>query len=62
MVKLINHEHLYIAQPPLYRVKSTKEEHWVYSEQEKDEVFQKLSKPPQMGFSDNPFRTERIVC
>ena len=38
MAKLINAGHLYIAQPPLYRLKNAKQEHWVYSEQEKDEV------------------------
>ncbi|MEK7353490.1 MAG: toprim domain-containing protein, partial [Chloroflexota bacterium] len=38
MSKLINAGHLYIAQPPLYRLKNAKQEHWVYSEQEKDEV------------------------
>ena len=37
MAKLIGAGHLYIAQPPLYRIKHGKEEHWVYSEQEKDE-------------------------
>jgi len=42
MVELINHEHLFIAQPPLYRVKSSKLEHWVYSDQEKEEVLAKL--------------------
>ena len=42
MSKLINAGHLYIAQPPLYRVKNAKEEHWVYSEQEKDDALLKL--------------------
>ncbi len=42
MVELINHEHLYIAQPPLYRIKASKLQEWVYSEQEKDGVLQKL--------------------
>ena len=36
MVELINQGHLYIAQPPLYRVHAGKEEHWIYSDQEKD--------------------------
>jgi len=40
MVELINHGHLYIAQPPLYRIKNSKQEQWVYSEQEKAEVLQ----------------------
>jgi len=42
MVELINHQHLFIAQPPLYRIKSSKLQQWVYSEQEKEEVLAKL--------------------
>jgi len=42
MAELINHEHLFIAQPPLYLIKTPKEQHWVYSDQEKEEVLPKL--------------------
>jgi len=42
MVELINHNHLFIAQPPLYRIKAGKLQQWVYSEQEKEEVLAKL--------------------
>ena len=42
MVELINHQHLYIAQPPLYRIKAAKLQQWVYSEPEKEEVLAKL--------------------
>ncbi len=42
MVELINHQHLFIAQPPLYRIKTSKLQQWVYSEQEKEEVLAKL--------------------
>ncbi|MBN1862352.1 MAG: DNA gyrase subunit B, partial [Dehalococcoidales bacterium] len=42
MVELINQEHLFIAQPPLYRVKSSKVEHWAYSDPEKDEFLAEL--------------------
>lgn len=42
MVELINHSHLFIAQPPLYRIKTSKLQHWVYSEQEKEEVLHNL--------------------
>jgi len=42
MAELINHGHLFIAQPPLYRIKTSKQQHWVYSEQEKEETLRKL--------------------
>jgi len=42
MVELINQGHLFIAQPPLYRIKASKQEHWVYSEQEKEKVLRGL--------------------
>jgi len=42
MVELINHGHLFIAQPPLYRIKSSKEQHWVYTEQGREEILSKL--------------------
>ena len=37
MTELIQQGYLYIAQPPLYRIKSGKQEFWLYSEQEKEE-------------------------
>lgn len=40
MVDLIDQGHLFIAQPPLYRVHAGKENHWVYSENEKEAVLQ----------------------
>ncbi len=36
MLDLIHKGHLYIAQPPLYRIKSGREEHWLYSDKERD--------------------------
>ncbi|MBI2909934.1 MAG: DNA topoisomerase (ATP-hydrolyzing) subunit B [Chloroflexi bacterium] len=36
MKDLITNGHLYIAQPPLFRIQAGKEHHWVYSEPEKD--------------------------
>jgi len=36
LVELIDQCHLYIAQPPLYRIKSGKQQSWVYSEREKE--------------------------
>jgi DNA gyrase subunit B len=42
MTELINQGYLYIAQPPLYRLKSGKQEFWLYSEQEKEEKLKGL--------------------
>ena len=38
MTKLINSKYLFIAQPPLYRIKTSEGVKWVYTEQEKDET------------------------
>ena len=38
MAGLLNNGYLYIAQPPLYRLKATSNQHWVYSEQQKEEL------------------------
>jgi DNA gyrase subunit B len=43
MLELISGGHLFIAQPPLYRIKATDGVKWVYSEQEKDEVLKSIT-------------------
>ncbi len=42
MAELITNQHLYIAQPPLYRIKAAKLQQWVYSEAEKEAVLAQL--------------------
>jgi len=42
MVELIENGHLFIAQPPLYRIKKGKEQRWVYTDKEKDALLAKL--------------------
>jgi DNA gyrase subunit B len=42
MPGLISNGHLYIAQPPLYRIKAGSNHHWVYSEHQKEEVMTQL--------------------
>ncbi|MBA7562836.1 DNA gyrase subunit B [subsurface metagenome] len=42
MAPLINAGHLFIAQPPLYQVRAGKVKHWVYSEQEKEEILSEM--------------------
>jgi len=42
MPELINRGHLFIAQPPLYRIKAGKSGHWVYSDQEKEELLDQM--------------------
>jgi DNA gyrase subunit B len=43
MTKLINAKYLYIAQPPLYRIKTSEGVKWVYTEQEKDTTLKSIS-------------------
>ncbi len=43
MSRLITDGHLYIAQPPLYRIKTSDGLKWVYTEQEKDEILKNSS-------------------
>lgn len=43
MQPLIEAGHLYIAQPPLYRIYSGREEHYAYSETERREILEKMS-------------------
>ncbi len=42
MPEIIAKGHLYIAQPPLYRVKTARNQYWVYSDPEKDELLKKV--------------------
>lgn len=42
MAPLIEHGHIYIAQPPLYKIKKGKQEFYVYTEQEKDAKVKEL--------------------
>jgi DNA gyrase subunit B len=44
MTELIDRGHLYIAQPPLYRLQAGKERYWVYSEKEKVDLLTELGK------------------
>jgi len=41
---IIEHGHLYIAQPPLYRVQSGKEVRYAYNDAEKDKMVQEIEK------------------
>jgi DNA gyrase subunit B len=42
MPQLIENGNIYIAQPPLYRIKKGKEEKYVYNEKEKDKVVKEM--------------------
>jgi len=43
MKELIEAGHIYIAQPPLYRVQKGRQEHYCYTEDERDEIVQRLT-------------------
>ena len=42
MRPLIEEGHIYIAQPPLYRITKGKEHHYAYSDQERDKIMSEL--------------------
>lgn len=42
MKEVIEKECLYIAQPPLYKIKKGKEEHYAYDDDEKDQIIKRL--------------------
>ena len=42
MPELIHNGYLYIAQPPLYRIRTKRQDHWVYSDQEKEELLEQV--------------------
>jgi DNA gyrase subunit B len=44
MEPLITNGHLYIAQPPLYRVSAKSKHHYVYSEEERERLMKKLGR------------------
>lgn len=50
MREIIEKGHLYIAQPPLYRLKRGAEETYLYDNEEKDDLIKKLSKTGQEKF------------
>ena len=43
MEQLISHGHLYIAQPPLYKIASGRQEHYAYSEGEREGILTQLN-------------------
>jgi DNA gyrase subunit B len=44
MRELIETEHLFIAQPPLYRVKKGKDEFYAYDEREREKILQRVGR------------------
>jgi DNA gyrase subunit B len=43
MEPIISNGYLYIAQPPLYKIAAGKDQHYVYTEQQRDDVLKKLN-------------------
>jgi DNA gyrase subunit B len=49
MKELIELGHVFIAQPPLFKVKKGKQEHYAYDEEERDEIVKRISADKKKG-------------
>lgn len=60
MPKLVYKGHLYIAQPPLYKIQSGKSIRYAFSEEEKDKIFSEITKNKNNNKNDGVVKTPVI--
>ncbi len=61
MRELINKGKLYIAQPPLYKIKKGKQEYYAYNDNERDEIIQRIRKEIQNKKNPQQELTEEML-
>lgn len=61
MRELINKGKLYIAQPPLYKIKKGKQEYYAYNDSERDEIIQRIRKEIQNKKNPQQELTEEML-
>lgn len=49
MRELIDNGHVYLAKPPLYRIRAGNKRWWAFSDQERDEVLKKVKRKPEVS-------------